>query len=206
MNLVRSICGLPLIGGMLCLLLGTCAFGQHVSVGIVGGGALTNDFTPLAVPDTTYVERSTSKDYIIGPMLAITIPAGFSVEADALYRPMNFTGTSPTPSSAVTVSTRSATVVTWEFPVLLQYRFKLSALPLHPLVEAGPSFRHSGNVNGTSPSAEGFTAGAGIEAGVRRLKIAPQLRYTRWAADGTHYSAAPSTKQDQLELLVSLSF
>lgn len=178
---------------------------QHVSAGIVGGVALTSDFVPLEVPSTPYREYSTTKDYIVGAMLAISVPANFSLEADALYRPMNFTGTATFPSGTLT-STSSATVITWEFPILLEYKFKLSGLPLSPLLEIGPSFRAAGNANGTSPSNHGVTAGAGLQAKLWKLKIAPQLRYTRWAADGVHYSAAPSTKQDQIELLVSLSF
>lgn len=178
------------------------AFCQHVSVGIIGGGALTNDFVALQVPFTPYREYSTSKDYIVGALLAVSIPANFSLEADGLYRPMKFTGSSTLPNSFLS----PATVVTWEFPILLQYRWRLAALPLTPLLEIGPSFRASGNVNGTAPSNHGITAGAGVQAHVWKLKIAPQLRYTRWVADGAHYVDAPSTKQDQIELLVSLSF
>ena len=189
----------------LCLFCSGRAFCQHVSAGIIGGGALTRDFVPLDVPSTPYREYSTSKDYIVGAMLAVFIPANFSLEADALYRPMNFTGTAALSNGTVT-NTSPATVITWEFPILLQYRFKPYALPLSPLLEIGPSFRASGNVNGTSPSTHGVTAGAGVQAHLWRLKIEPQLRYTRWAADGAHYSFAPSTKRDQIELLVSLSF
>lgn len=71
----------------LCLLCSGRAFCPHVSAGIIGGGALTNDFVPLDVSSTPYREYSRSKDYMVGPMLAVSIPANFSLEADALYRP-----------------------------------------------------------------------------------------------------------------------
>lgn len=193
---------------LICLALSTfCsgpAFCQKISVGIVGGGALTTDFVPQTVPNTPYRAHSTSKDYVVGAMLAVSLPARLSVEVDALYRPMNFADTGVLPNGTQT-TVPPETVVTWEIPILLQYKFKESHLPLTPLVEVGPSFRAAGNLNGTSPSTRGITAGAGIEAHLWKLNIAPQLRYTRWAADGAHGSFVPSTKQDQLELLVSFS-
>jgi hypothetical protein len=70
-------------------------------------------------------------------------------------------------------------------------------------VEIGPSFRSSGNLNGTVPSSYGGTFGLGIEAHARKLKLAPVLRYTHWAGEGLY---EPHTKRNQMELLVGLSF
>ena len=94
------------------------------------------------------------------------------------------------------------TVVTWEFPILAKYRF-----PFHtfkPLIELGPSFRSPGNLNGTAPSVYGGTVGIGIEAPVGKLRLAPVLRYTHWAADGEFFQ--PRTKRNQIELLVGIAF
>jgi hypothetical protein len=73
-----------------------------------------------------------------------------------------------------------------------------------PFVEAGPSFRSSGNLNGTLPSKEGVAAGVGVEAHVWKLRIAPQVRYLRWARDGVTV-LSPPTVPDQVEFLVGIS-
>lgn len=94
------------------------------------------------------------------------------------------------------------TVVTWEFPMLAKYRLRFRTVK--PLIELRPSFGSSGNLNSTAPSVYGGTAGIGVEVPVGRLKIAPVLRYTHWAADGE--CLQPRTKRNQVELLVGLSF
>jgi hypothetical protein len=91
-------------------------------------------------------------------------------------------------------------VVTWEFPVLAKYRFSLAIMS--PFIEAGPSFRASGNLNGTSPSKGGLTVGVGVEKQVWRMRITPQVRYTRWTRDT---GGDPVTKPDQIEFLVGFS-
>lgn len=61
--------------------------------------------------------------------------------------------------------------------------------PLHNGVsdglEAGPSFRASGNLNGYNPSHFGVTAGAGMEIPKGWALLSTALRYTRWAKDGS---------------------
>ncbi|MBV9301827.1 MAG: hypothetical protein JOY62_16530 [Acidobacteriaceae bacterium] len=179
------------------------AFGQRFSFGVVAGGSLTSDFVDQTVEDIrTY---PTAKDYIVGPTFAVTLPATFSIEVDALYRPMHYTFAVVLPDGTLG-SVSPATVITWEVPVLAQYKFRESGVPIRPLLELGPSFRVSGNLNGSSPSTYGITSGAGIEAHFWKLRVAPQLRYTRWAADHVDLPWDPRTKQSQLELLVGLSF
>ena len=84
-------------------------------------------------------------------------------------------------------------------------KFKLPpAHPFQPFVEAGPSFRLSGNLNGYYPSHFGFTASAGIETHWRAIRIAPAVRYTRWATDGTLREFR--TLPNQIEILAGFSF
>jgi len=91
---------------------------------------------------------------------------------------------------------------------MVKYRFSLPILK--PFVEAGPTFRTAGNLNGTSPSHHGLTAGVGVEAHAWKLKIAPQVRYLRWARDPYSqiplFGTSPFTVRDQAEFLVSGSF
>lgn len=119
----------------------------------------------------------------------------------------------------------------WEFPVLLKHKLRLPVL--HSFVEAGVAPRTiGGRVAGTSqlslttpastppvgPSVPvsyspsvGFVAGGGVEFNPGRLRVAPQVRYTRWAAapvDGLFYSLGStySSNQNQLDLLVGVSW
>ena len=82
-----------------------------------------------------------------------------------------------------------------EFPILAKYRFQWSKV--NPFAELGPSFRTTGNLNGTNPSHYGFSAGVGLEMHLRSLNVAPTLRYTRWAGDGVA-SFRPNSNPDQV--------
>src|ERR1700724_881489 len=70
------------------------AFGQHLlSFGVKGGVPLTDPLgdTTFNGIDTIIHVFSGSKNYLIGPMVELNLPFGLSVEADALYRPLNLT-------------------------------------------------------------------------------------------------------------------
>lgn len=172
----------------------TDAFG-HESVGFIilpGGGAQPNRFRSY----------STLRDYVIGPVVDVGMPwPGMSLEIGALYRPMNLTMAGVNPDGSLH-SVSPATVVTWQFPVLAKY--KIGNGSAKPFLEAGPSFRASGNLNASSPSPYGVTAGFGVEKRFLGLRIAPVLRYTHWAADPNY--TASRTKRNQLEALIGASF
>jgi hypothetical protein len=186
--------------------------GSRFSFGVIGGAALTDAFNHesvgfFALPDDRIEpfrsrSYSTLKDYAIGPMVEFGLPwRGLSVEVDALYRPMNLTMAGVNPDGTLH-SISPATVVTWEFPALVKYRF--TSASLKPVVEAGPSFRASGNLNAASPSTYGGTVGLGMETRLGKITIGPVIRYTHWAADPDF--ASSRTKRNQVELLVGLSF
>jgi hypothetical protein len=185
------------------------AMGQNLSVGIIGGGSLTDSFPLRTRPlgggplvgyssDTSY---SSSKDYIVGPAVEFWFLPHWSVEVDGMYRKLHYTTASMLINGSL-AGVSPSPVITWEFPVLAKYHFEL--WKVKPLFELGPSFRTAGNLNGTGPSHVGFTSGIGIGMDVRNLKIEPVLRYTRWTADGVSVFQAKS-KPDQLELLVGFS-
>jgi hypothetical protein len=163
---------------------------------------LTEDFQKQRIGNI--IAYSTPKRWIAGGMVEVRLPLHLSVEVDGLYHELEFTDAFIEPNGALN-SVSPATVVTWEFPVLAKYRFSLPLVK--PFVEAGPSFRTSGNLNSTLPSNHGFTAGVGVEAHPWKLRIAPQIRYTRWAGDRrSPYSFAPSTVPDQVQFLVGIPF
>ncbi|MDP9171313.1 MAG: porin family protein, partial [Acidobacteriota bacterium] len=155
------------------------ATGQNLAVGVMAGGSLTDGFRTTTSSEVFHF-FPTSKDYLIGPTLEWRFSPRWSVEADGLFRELHLGLAAIGPNGSLG-STNREPVVTWEFPILAKYRFALSRV--RPFIEAGPSFRTTGNLNGTNPSHYGFTAGAGVEMHLKQLNVAPVLRYTRWAED-----------------------
>jgi hypothetical protein len=175
------------------------------SFGVVGGAALTDAFpyhVGSAYMGLSSVVFTSNRDYIIGLMTEARLPwPGLSVEVNALYRPMNLTTAGMLTDGSLN-GVSPATVVTWQVPVLAKYRFGSGSW--RPFIEAGPSFRASGNINNASPSIYGGTAGVGLEASLGRLKVSPVIRYTHWAADSE--DAGSRTGRNQVELLIGVSF
>ena len=180
---------------------------QLLSVGIKAGVPVTDSFTGTTFNDSTGTTRSTtdSSGYIIGPQVELHLPFGLSVEADALYRPLNL-NSQHTGLGSNLVAVQKETFNSWEFPVLAKYRF---AIPLvKPYVELGPSFRTvGGSPGGSAFSSSGITAGAGIELRVARFRLGPEFRYTHWGSDSGSASAYEfASNRNQVEFLVGFSF
>src|SRR3954451_17201562 len=123
---------------------------QPLGFGIKGGVPLTDLFSTQNNLAGTVLNTETER-YIIGPMVELRLPAGFSIEADALYSRANF-------SSALTAAGSFSTSVvdtnSWEFPVVLKKKFggaHAVAVSARPYVEAGASFRHLSGL-GSLPS------------------------------------------------------
>jgi hypothetical protein len=185
--------------------------GGKVSLGAVVGVSLTGDFRSQTqqymVSGSSSVETfqgSGSRSFLSGAMLAIALPKRFSLEGDVIYDPLNSTsrtvivGTPPGPG--LFPSSHGYASPEWKFPVLAKYRFPGDRLK--PLVELGPSFRLP---EGQSTFAKyGVTAGLGFETRMRRLKIAPVLRYTRWGTE--KLPEFTYGIRNQLEFLTGFSF
>jgi hypothetical protein len=171
------------------------AFSQGLSVGIVGGGSLTDAFK--TVNQDNILEYSQSRDWVAGAMLELHLHHNFSIEADGLYRELHLTVAFIEPNGTHN-SVSPSPVVTWEFPVLEKYRFHWSRV--NPFVEAGPEFRTTGNLNAT-PSHVGVAAGAGVDVYWKGFDFAPVLRYSHWAPDPN----GTKTNADQVELLLGIS-
>ena len=202
-----------LAGGILAACSVSCA--QGFSFGIVAGGSITSGFPNETIvmgptsqfPQNTYASHSSDAgNYLIGAMAEIRLPLNLAVEADGIYRPLNFRSSISSVPPGAGSSSPSNTVLTWQFPVLLKYRAPALAPNLRPVFEVGPSFRVASNLNDTSPSNHGITAGAGVEERVRMLRIAPVFRYSRWARDRTTALWPPRSSPNQVEAVVGLSF
>jgi hypothetical protein len=192
---------LPFAGLFICAL----AAAQTLSFGVVGGASATPDFNrsfstvPPPGPPIVLTDYSSPERFIIGGMLEFQLPKDWSIEVDGLYHPLRFDSAAILPNGTLN-SVSPSPVITFEFPALAKYRFRWRGW--RPFLEAGPSFRTAGNLNGSSPSHYGVAAGAGAETRLGKFRIAPEVRYIRWAEDN---SSGARTRSDQIELLTSFS-
>jgi hypothetical protein len=149
-------------------------------------------------------QGSGPRSFLSGAIVEIALPKKFSLEGNVIYDPLHSTSRTvivgtPSVPGFLPFSYKYASPE-WKFPVLVKYRF--SSERLKPLVELGPSFRLP---EGQSTFAKyGVTAGLGFEARMRRLKIAPVLRYTRWGAE--KLPEFTYGIRNQLEFLTGFSF
>jgi len=218
----------------LFVLLTCCACAaQSIAIGVIGGGRLTDDVLLFPSPalnglNTGSAFRLESRFYDVGPTIEIGLTHGFAVEVDALYHRLGFFSTFYHDTEYSTGRERDNS---WEFPLLLKYDARFPAL--HPFVEAGVAPRTiSGSGAGTlqialstpattppfGPSVPfrystsvGFVAGGGLQFNLRRLRLAPQVRCTRWATtpiSGLYYGLGStySSNQNQLDVLVGISW
>ena len=101
-----------------------------------------------------------------------------------LFHPLRFDFGIISPNGTL-IGGSPSPVITWEFPALAKYRFRWRSWS--PFLEAGPSFRTAGNLNGSNPSHYGIAAGAGAEISLEssvsrpRSAISGGRRTTHWA-------------------------
>ena len=193
------------------------AYGQRLSFGVVGGTNLTSsfpgtDFTSPAEfgkPRTRYQYFTGPRTFITGALLEGHFNQRFSIEASALHRPMKTIEISTEmPDNGIhkAFTGQFTGVRVWEFPVLFKYtasELQVRGRP-RPFVTIGPSFRTQEDAAGSQPSQIGVSAGVGAAFQVGRLRLAPTLRYTRWAREQDFPRF--DTKPDQLEVLASVTY
>ncbi len=193
----------------LVLLFCTCASAfaaEHIlSFGVKGGAPLTDVLSDKTFPSVDVVTRvfSESKNYVVGPTVELYLPLGFSVEADALYRPINLI----TDTTVIPQTTRrtSIDVHSMEFPILGKYHF-LHTPVVKPYVEAGPIFRYVA-ARASYLSNAGFALGGGIELKLPVVRISLEIRFSRWGSDSARSIVnSPPSNLNQAEFLVGLSF
>lgn len=174
--------------------------GRKLRLGVIGGAPLTKGLKQFSQP---YQRIEEVQGYLGGLAVEIDLSRRFSVEVDGLYRP--FQANIISQHTEFGESRFEFAIVTWQIPTLVKYRLQPER-KIQPVIEAGPSFRLSGNLNGYNPSRYGMTVGGGAEVYYKALKIGPVLRYTRWAADAGRYQPDSRTVPNQVELLVAFTF
>ena len=184
---------------------------KPISIGVRAGVPLTD---MIEANDRSDV-FSTTRQYTMGPTVSVNLPAGISVQADALYkrfsfgRPGDFVGNFPAKDTVGN---------SWEFPVMLKWT---APGTVAPFINAGASFRNwsgfdqIGNFVTGQDFTEiddknnvGFVAGGGLAFKLGALHISPEIRYTRWGvnnfADGVRNVL--ESNRNQAEVLVGFTF
>ena len=188
---------------------------QPVWFGVKGGIRATGDLEGYAT--------SESKRYVAGPTVEVALPRRFFLEFDALYSRFGYRTASSDFFGGFYQTSQRANV--WEFPLLLKHRFGIAfaGLGYAPRVMTG-SYHTVGasGVPGGSPVpyasggatrydlTHGLVAGGGIELAAGHVRIAPEVRYTRWNQDpvnlyGSH-GFFVSGAQNEVKILLGLTW
>ena len=180
---------------LVTLLSSISLFAELLSVGVKGGVPIGDAFDAVRADQGQNFTQT--HRYLIGPTAQLNLPLGFSVEVDALYKRLGFQYQQNNVDGIVTVQTVANS---WEFPVLIKWAFLPG--PVRPFVDAGASFRHISAVD------EGFVFGGGVELKLGRLRITPELRYTRWGGDVFRdpVNVLVNTHRNQGDFLVGITF
>jgi hypothetical protein len=197
------------------------ALAQPVSIGVKAGVPITDAFETLRGNQAAYFTNT--HRYLIGGTVQLNLPLRFAIELDALYKRLGYQYEQ---SGPLLVSHTVAN--SWEFPLL--GKFAIIGGPLRPFVDAGASLRHiSGieQINRTINAAGqivdvtvsnatefnkrndvGFVFGGGIELKLGRLRITPELRYTRWGSENFRdpVNALLRTSRNQGDFILGLTF
>lgn len=183
-------------------------FGENLSVGVLLGTTLTPDFRARAFSaevgpdDPLYPPGAVEFRFLRGPTTMLAGPTiearlsnAISLEAGALYRKLRQkTEIVASDGRARTQCCGDSDI--WEIPVLAKYRLDRSQVK--PFVGAGPTFRTFG---ASDDPHFGLGVAAGFALYAKGVKVAPQVRYTRWATNAFRTKPA-----DQVQVLLGVSF
>ncbi len=164
--------------------------GRQLEIGGLVGLPLTKAYEHRE--NATAIRERTR--FLAGFAVETAFTDALSMEVNAIYNPLRGF------SEPVVGNGNPFVVLTWQFPILVKYRLRREGW--NPFVEAGPSFRLTGNLNGYDPSHLGISVGAGIEKRIDGFRFRPAVRYTRWARDEERIQ----TNSNALELVFGVSF
>jgi len=188
--------------------------GNRISVGVVLGTTLTQDFPTGSFPFAQQIvtvlpggaeiissERGfrtsdTRRSLIVGPALQLRLSQRWGIEADALHRSITQTRGEFLEDGTVLVRPFTYTLSKWEVPVLAQYAFDLPvARPRFRLsLEAGVAVRFP-----SSTVEKGVVLGTGVSTKLGPFRMQPMVRFTHWTNPDL-------TLPNQVEMLVKLAF
>ncbi len=174
--------------------------GERFSFGARVGVPLTDAFQ--SVEEGEFFLKSDTKHFTIGPSVELFLPFGLGLEADLLYKRTEVEVIEPQ------LAVRD-TVGAWELPLLAKYR--LPGIGLRPFVAGGGAYRNFGSLldlaGSLKDSGWGLVVGAGLEIKVKRLRISPELRFTRWGSgETTDGDSQLRYSRNQADFLVGITF
>lgn len=189
---------------------------QTIEFGVKGGTPILDPFI-LSSPSGSFNNYSFSKErYTVGPTFELGLPYHLSVEADALYKRLDYVSY----PFGFTTFQASTGANSWEFPVLVKRHF-FSGI-ISPFGDLGGSFRHVGGSTTFSNSAvqasqsplelvhswsTGFAGGAGVDFVVGSFHVSPELRYTRWMTGNFSSSnGVLNSNLNSLDAIIGLTF
>ena len=184
----------------------SAAMAQTPSIGVKIGVPIMQPFLQTA-PSTNY--SFNTPRLTVGPSVGLNLSNNLSVEANALWRRLQYQTTGPTASTTAT---------SWELPFLFKASLPGEGQPVFG--DLGFSFRHaSGKTQLTNtlqrdPPLEltnkwsgGLVAGGGLSLNYHSARFLPEIRYTRWRTPGFSGNGGLFTSNlNQLDLLLGLAF
>jgi hypothetical protein len=151
--------------------LGIIVFSSLLSAQPFGAGIKLGTTLSDAISAAPSFPISSTNHFIVGPYVEVRLPLKLAVEGDALYLHNLYEGVS------------SGSGSTWQFPVLLKYKFLGG--PIRPYVEGGPQFSHITDIAEIPAlnhrSNFGVVLGAGIEVKFLHVRVAPEVRWNGFA-------------------------
>ena len=196
------------------ILFAASAWAQPFSAGVKVGLPLTDFISTVSGQSLTTTNR-----FLVGPSAELHLPFGLGVEVDAIYRHFDLqclsTITSVVPGVPNPIAIGPCKTGTWEFPLLLKYRFPGKVA--RPYLDAGVAWDKlvgltstvqnvaSGNIAVKNSSTAGFVVGAGLDVHFV-LHILPEVRYTRWTNQHFNIASFLNSNQNQAEFMVGITF
>ena len=180
------------------------ASSQMFSFGVRVGVPLTTVYTTQGIADGG---AFASEDrFTIGPTMEVHLPFHLSFEVDALWRQSSFSTVGGHFNGNL-----DSSVNDWQVPFMAKYERKLG--PIHPFIDGGVVYRHVSTSSSsvpppTNPSTAGVTAGGGVTLKLLRLRLSPEIRYTRWSTPvfSSAYAGPVISTRNQADLLVGVTF
>ena len=171
------------------------AYPERVSVCARVGVPLSDAFKTIENRTPFNLE---SKRYTFGPSIEIRVLGWLTLEADALYRSAEYS---------------TATGSTWEFPLLAKH--VRGKGPVRPFMNGGFSFHRLsglkqfvGTLGAGDRTNTGAVTGGGLELHLPRVKISPEIRYTRWGTRNIIPAALTQfiSNRNQAVFLIGITF
>jgi hypothetical protein len=211
----------PRLSVFLILILAGNVFAQQVRLGVKGGVRTGSEYE--------FVSSEESRRYTVGPSFELALPLiGLRFEADALYSRLGYTKIW---SDIGGFSVRRSRTNSWEFPLLAKRTLPIPIV--RPFVIGGyapritreegvstgylasfeigrPATPYNRKVPAESRWTHGLVAGGGVETGVGRIRLSPEVRYTRWNQPATDVISSQGyrirSNQNQLQILLGISW